>query len=114
MDLLQAIQNSAHPLLSAHRGGKALYPENTMLAFRESVTVHNVDMLEFDLQLTKDGKAVVIHDPTLNRTTNGSETFVILLMLKSLCWMPVTIFLLMPKKPTHTWERKSGYPCLRM
>ena len=72
MDLLQSIQNSDQPLLSAHRGGMTLYPENTMLAFRESVIVHNVDILEFDLQLTKDGKAVVIHDSTLNRTTNGS------------------------------------------
>ena len=71
MDLLRTIKELNRPLKIAHRGGMALYPENTMLAFRKSVHTHKVDMLEFDLQLTQDGEAVVIHDPTLERTTNG-------------------------------------------
>lgn len=71
MDLLQTIKELNRPLKIAHRGGMAIYPENTMLAFRESVHTHKVDMLELDLQLTNDCKAAVIHDPTVERTTNG-------------------------------------------
>jgi len=60
------------PLLIAHRGGSALAPENTMLAFRRAVEWWCADLLELDVQPTRDGEAVVFHDATLDRTTDGS------------------------------------------
>lgn len=60
------------PLLIAHRGGAALAPENTLLAFRRAVEWWRADILEMDVQPTRDGEAVVFHDPTLDRTTDGS------------------------------------------
>ena len=55
----------------AHRGGPKYAPENTLAAFRNAVT-QGVDWLEFDVQMTKDGVLVVIHDDTVDRTTNGT------------------------------------------
>lgn len=55
----------------AHRGGRKYAPENTLAAFRKSIA-ENVDWLEFDVQMTKDGVLVVIHDETVDRTTNGT------------------------------------------
>lgn len=60
------------PLLMAHRGGSRLAPENTLAAFRQAVSVWRADVLEMDVRLTADGKVVVIHDATLDRTTDGS------------------------------------------
>ncbi|MFW5830662.1 MAG: glycerophosphodiester phosphodiesterase [Prolixibacteraceae bacterium] len=57
--------------LCAHRGAMGTHPENTLLAFREAVKA-GAHMIEFDVQLTKDNKMVVIHDGTVNRTTNGT------------------------------------------
>ena len=57
--------------LSAHRGGAALAPENTLASFRNGL-LFNPDFLEMDVHLTKDGIPVVIHDGTIDRTTNGS------------------------------------------
>ena len=54
----------------AHRGYSGKYPENTMLAFREAEKV-GTDGIELDVQLSRDGQIVIIHDETLNRTTNG-------------------------------------------
>ncbi len=56
----------------AHRGGSKLAPENTLEAFRSAVEAWGVDMLEMDVHLTADDRVVVIHDPTVDRTTNGS------------------------------------------
>jgi len=56
-------------IISAHRGGAAYAPENTMVAFRNAVRL-GVDQVETDTQLTKDGKLVLIHDDSLDRTTN--------------------------------------------
>lgn len=53
-----------------HRGAKASYPENTMLSFKKAIEL-GVDGIELDVHLTKDGEVVVIHDETLERTTNG-------------------------------------------
>lgn len=58
------------PLVIAHRGGKGLWPENSLFAF-ERASALGVDMLEMDLHLSSDGELVVIHNPTLDRTTNG-------------------------------------------
>ena len=58
------------PLVIAHRGGKGLWPENSLFAF-ERASALGVDMLEMDLHLSSDGELVVIHDRTLERTTDG-------------------------------------------
>lgn len=60
------------PALIAHRGGAALAPENTMYAFRRAVEQWGADMIELDVRATADGECVVIHDETLDRTTDGS------------------------------------------
>ena len=57
--------------IAAHRGYRAKYPENTMLAFEKALAL-KIDMIEFDLNLTKDKHLVVIHDQTVDRTTNGT------------------------------------------
>lgn len=58
------------PLVIAHRGGKGLWPENSLFAFQRASAL-GVDMLEMDLHLSSDGELVVIHDSTLERTTDG-------------------------------------------
>src|SRR5699024_4611846 len=58
-------------LVIAHRGGRGLAPEGTLTAFDQAVSL-GVDVLEFDTHLTKDGHLVVIHDDTVDRTTNGT------------------------------------------
>ena len=58
-------------LFAAHRGGALLWPENSLLAFRNAAETLGADFLEFDVHLSKDGEVVVIHDPTLDRTTDG-------------------------------------------
>jgi glycerophosphoryl diester phosphodiesterase len=60
------------PLLIAHRGGSGLAPENTLAAFRNGVERWGADMIELDVQASADGHCVVIHDFTLERTTNGT------------------------------------------
>jgi len=55
----------------AHRGGAALYPENTLVAFAAAIERHGCLMLETDVQLTADHEVVIFHDDTLERTTNG-------------------------------------------
>ena len=59
---------ASRPLVFAHRGGAALAPENTLAAFDNGVALGS-DGLELDVHLSRDGVAVVHHDPTLNRTT---------------------------------------------
>jgi glycerophosphoryl diester phosphodiesterase len=59
------------PLYAAHRGGALLWPENSMLAFRNALAM-GADFLELDVHLSRDGEVVVIHDPTLDRTTTGT------------------------------------------
>ncbi|KAL7714215.1 Glycerophosphoryl diester phosphodiesterase [Entamoeba marina] len=60
------------PAICAHRGGRGMYPENTLEAMKLSYTQYGVDMLETDVQLTKDGHFVLHHDWTLDRNTNGT------------------------------------------
>lgn len=67
-------QNSKNQKVNvvAHRGGIVLgYPENTLLAFQRCMDLE-VDFIELDLRATKDGVIVIIHDETLDRTTNGN------------------------------------------
>lgn len=60
------------PLLIAHRGGAALVPENTLEAFRQAAELWDSDMIELDVHASADGHCVVIHDPTVDRTTDGT------------------------------------------
>jgi glycerophosphoryl diester phosphodiesterase len=60
---------SAQPTIVAHRGGAEGAPENTLAAFRQSVA-NGVAIIELDLRLTRDGHLVVLHDGSLDRTTN--------------------------------------------
>jgi glycerophosphoryl diester phosphodiesterase len=59
------------PVNLAHRGASALAPENTIEAFRLAVEA-GAGGLELDVHMTRDGHVVVIHDATVDRTTNGS------------------------------------------
>jgi glycerophosphoryl diester phosphodiesterase len=68
----------SHPALEnynwqviAHQGGNHLWPDNTLFAF-EQATAAGVDVLEMDVHASSDGHLVVIHDDTVDRTTNGS------------------------------------------
>jgi glycerophosphoryl diester phosphodiesterase len=62
----------AGPLNIAHRGGRYLAPENTLTGFQEGLLRAGVDVLEFDVHLTRDDELVVIHDDKVNRTTDGT------------------------------------------
>jgi glycerophosphoryl diester phosphodiesterase len=64
-------QGATASLVAAHRGGALLWPENSLLAFRNAVRL-GADFLEFDVHLSKDGEVIVIHDATLDRTTTGT------------------------------------------
>ena len=55
----------------AHRGASGYAPENTMAAFEKAVEL-GADGIELDVQLTKDGELVVIHDETIDRVSDGS------------------------------------------
>jgi glycerophosphoryl diester phosphodiesterase len=58
------------PAIAAHRGGAALWPENSLTAFRGALGL-GVDLVECDVHQTRDGEVLVVHDPTLERTTTG-------------------------------------------
>jgi len=70
--------SSRNPLLDptariviAHRGNRARAPENTLSSLRQAVEL-GADALEFDVRMSRDGVPVLMHDPTVDRTTNGS------------------------------------------
>ncbi len=64
------IEKGTRPQIAAHRGGGENNPENTMLAFREAVNTIEVDIIESDLYLTKDGYLVYNHDAYIDETCN--------------------------------------------
>ena len=64
-------QSPKNIYVAAHRGWCAKYPENTMEAFRAAVEL-GVDQIELDVRVTRDGELVIIHDATVDRTTNGT------------------------------------------
>ena len=55
----------------AHRGCSQMYPENTLTSFEKAMNVPGIAGIELDIQLTKDGELVVIHDEKVDRTTDG-------------------------------------------
>ncbi|HNR32189.1 MAG TPA: glycerophosphodiester phosphodiesterase family protein [Candidatus Hydrogenedentes bacterium] len=65
-----AFSGFAEPRACAHRGDVAAAPENTMPAFASAVR-KRAPMIEFDVQKTKDGYLVIMHDESVDRTTNG-------------------------------------------
>jgi glycerophosphoryl diester phosphodiesterase len=62
--------NQPHVLVIAHQGGEHVRPDNTMPAFQHAVDL-GVDMLEMDIHRTSDGVLVIMHDETVDRTTDG-------------------------------------------
>lgn len=62
---------AAAPRIAAHRGGAGLWPENSLAAFAGALAL-GIDLLELDVHLSADGEVVVIHDATLERTTEGA------------------------------------------
>ncbi len=64
-------QSKTNIFVAAHRGFCSKYPENTMLAFTKAIEL-GVDQIETDIRITKDNELVLIHDATLERTTNGT------------------------------------------
>lgn len=67
---LIAERRDGPPLIGAHRGGAAYAPENSLAAFAEGIR-RGADLLELDIHLSRDGEIVVIHDHTVDRTTDG-------------------------------------------
>jgi len=63
---IDPIFNLKTPILFGHRGGVLEAPESTVIAFRHALDVAHVDVLELDVQLTRDGRFVVWHGPDLN------------------------------------------------
>ncbi|MEM6346748.1 MAG: glycerophosphodiester phosphodiesterase family protein [Bacteroidota bacterium] len=70
-DLLAPDSPNDSPLIIAHRGWSSEAPENTLSAIKLALE-KEADMIEFDLHMSRDQVPVVIHDPTLERTTNGT------------------------------------------
>lgn len=64
-------------MVSAHRSGAGIMPEETMMAFKNCVENEsfNTDVFEFDLHITKDGVLILLHDDTLDRTSDCEEVF---------------------------------------
>jgi glycerophosphoryl diester phosphodiesterase len=64
-------RNLSTPILIAHRGGAAEAPENTMAAFRHAIEI-GIRFVELDVQMSRDSELIVMHDETVDRTTNGT------------------------------------------
>ncbi len=72
-------QSTLRPITSdvaviAHRGASAYGPEHTLAAYKQAIQM-KADYVEFDLQMTKDGQLIALHDETLSRTTNAKELY---------------------------------------
>lgn len=70
-DLYERARATGRPLVGGHRGNPAEEPENTLASFRSALEL-GVDMVECDVHQSAQGELIVIHDHTLDRTTNGS------------------------------------------
>jgi glycerophosphoryl diester phosphodiesterase len=68
--MVRADSSLLRPIVLAHRGARGHAPENTLLAFALAFDL-GADAIEFDVQRSSDGQLVVIHDDTLDRTTDG-------------------------------------------
>lgn len=72
--LSDPVRNIAYPAIAAHRGGRNLYPEGSMIAFRACVANYPGTILEMDVRPLKDGTLVVCHDATVDRIATGGVT----------------------------------------
>ena len=63
-------EHPEHVMLTAHRGASFEFPENTLLAMEKALEA-GADMIEFDVTSSKDGVPVILHDRTIDRTSNG-------------------------------------------
>lgn len=61
-----------HMEIIAHRGGASIGPENTLACYKKGIEA-GADIVEIDIHLTKDGKLIICHDQSIDRTTNGRE-----------------------------------------
>jgi glycerophosphoryl diester phosphodiesterase len=68
----ETLLNSRRPLVIAHRGYSAIAPENTLPAFERALAA-GADLVELDYHHSRDGALVVLHDPTLDRTTDATN-----------------------------------------
>ena len=64
-------QSKKNIFVAGHMGWRSEYPENTMHSFRAAAEI-GVDQIETDIRVTKDGELVLIHDATVDRTTDGT------------------------------------------
>src|SRR5512139_1857475 len=64
------LESLSQPIIFAHRGASAHAPENTLAAF-ELALAQQADAIELDVKLSADGRVIVIHDSTVDRTTDG-------------------------------------------
>lgn len=73
----QNITELGRTLVSAHRSGGGIFPENTMMAFEGCINsdTFKTDIFEFDLHITADEELIILHDDTLDRTTDAVEHF---------------------------------------
>ena len=69
--LYEGARAAGAPLVGGHRGNPAEHPENTLASFLSAIEL-GVDLIECDVHLSSDGELVVIHDHTLERTTDGT------------------------------------------
>ena len=65
-------KNASRPMLAAHRGGSLSNPENTLKAYESAVRDYNIDIVESDIWITKDGKIVFSHDGYIDRMSDVS------------------------------------------
>src|SRR5512139_1882961 len=64
------LESLSQPIIFAHRGASVYAPENTIAAFKLAIA-QQADAVELDVKLSADGQVIVIHDSTVDRTTNG-------------------------------------------
>lgn len=69
--LYQQAALTGRPLLGGHRGNPAEFPENTLASFQSAIAL-GCDMIECDVHMSSDGHLIVIHDHTVDRTTDGT------------------------------------------
>lgn len=69
--MINPVERGPHPLVIGHRGAAGYAPENTMSSFRKGKQL-GADWLECDVHLSADGHLIVIHDETVDRTTDGT------------------------------------------
>jgi glycerophosphoryl diester phosphodiesterase len=70
LHIFMVLESLSQPIIFAHRGASAHAPENTLAAF-ELALAQQADAIELDVKLSGDGQVIVIHDSTVDRTTNG-------------------------------------------